>query len=57
MIWDNYGEWHIDHIIPISKFHFESFEDEGFKKAWALNNLQPLWANENMKKGGKWRWY
>ena len=57
MMWDNYGDWHIDHIIPISKFHFESFDDEGFKKAWALNNIQPLWADENMKKGGRWRWY
>lgn len=44
-------------ITPISKFQFESFDDEGFKKAWALNNLQPLWADDNMKKGGKWRWY
>lgn len=57
MSWANYGKWHIDHIIPISKFPFESFEDEGFKKAWSLNNLQPLWADENMKKGGRWRWY
>ena len=57
MNWNNYGDWHIDHIIPISKFHFSSFQDEGFKKAWALNNLQPLWADENMRKGGKWRWY
>jgi 5-methylcytosine-specific restriction endonuclease McrA len=57
MSWVNYGEWHIDHVIPISKFQFESFEDVGFKKAWALNNLQPLWADDNMKKGDKWRWY
>lgn len=57
MSWENYGEWHIDHIIPISKFSFSSFEDEGFKKAWALNNLQPLWADENYKKGRRWRWY
>ena len=57
MTWKNYGEWHIDHVIPLSKFRFESFEDADFKKAWALNNLQPLWADENMKKGRRWRWY
>jgi len=57
MTWENHGKWHIDHIIPISKFNFSSFKDEGFKKAWALNNLQPLWADENMKKGRRWRWY
>ena len=27
--------------------------DEDFKKAWALSNLQPLWAIDNLKKGTK----
>ena len=57
MSWENYGKWHTDHIISISKFTFSSFKDEEFKKAWALNNLQPLWADENYKKGRRWRWY
>ena len=28
-------------------------EDEGFKKSWALENLQPMWAEENIKKGNR----
>lgn len=52
MSWNNYGEWHIDHKIPISYFKFESKDDEHFKKCWSLSNLQPLWAFENLSKGG-----
>lgn len=46
MTWDNYGEWHIDHIIPIS-------EAKTFIKGLQLSqltNLQPLWAEENIRK-------
>jgi 5-methylcytosine-specific restriction endonuclease McrA len=53
MSWENYGEWHIDHIIPISNFIIDSVESEEFKKCWSLNNLQPLWADENIKKSNK----
>jgi hypothetical protein len=53
MTWDNYGEWHIDHIIPQSKLKYTSMDDENFKKCWALDNLQPLWARDNLKKGNK----
>ena len=54
MTWENYGEWHVDHIRPIASFEIRSHEDEGFKKCWALDNLQPLWAVENHKKGARW---
>ncbi len=53
MSWDNYGEWHIDHIIPKSFFEYASTDDVEFKYCWSLNNLQPLWAIENIIKGGK----
>lgn len=53
MGWDNYGEWHIDHIIPIDFFNITSVECEDFKKCWSLNNLQPLWGSENISKGAK----
>jgi hypothetical protein len=42
MNWDNFGEWEIDHIMPVSKggsFHY--------------TNTQPLWKTENRKKSNK----
>jgi hypothetical protein len=53
MTWDNYGEWHVDHKIPMNSFQFESTDDIGFKECWKLNNLQPLWGPENLSKGTK----
>lgn len=54
MSMENYGEWHIDHIRPIASFTISSSEDDDFRKCWALSNLQPLWASDNMRKGSKW---
>jgi len=53
MTWDNYGEWHIDHIIPRAKLKYETTDDENFKKCWSLDNLQPLWALDNQRKSDK----
>lgn len=53
MNWSNYGQWHIDHIIPLSAHNFQSPEDMDFKRAWALKNLQPLWAKDNILKSDK----
>ena len=53
MTWDNYGKWHIDHIIPRSFFVFDSFDDVEFKMCWRLENLQPLWAVDNLRKSNK----
>ncbi len=50
MTWDNYGKWHIDHIIPKSWFEFNNTEDREFKQCWAMCNLQPLWAEDNIRK-------
>lgn len=51
MSWSNYGPyWHIDHIKPKSLFKYESELDEEFRKCWALDNLQPLEAKQNIKK-------
>jgi hypothetical protein len=49
--WENYGKWHIDHKIPIAAFNFQTPEDIDFKRCWALSNLQPMWALENIIKG------
>jgi hypothetical protein len=53
MTWDNYGEWHVDHKIPMNSFQFESTDDIGFKDCWKLSNLQPLWGPDNLSKGTK----
>lgn len=53
MSWGNYGEWHVDHKVPISAFNFETPEDIDFKRCWCLKNLQPLWAMENLQKHNK----
>jgi 5-methylcytosine-specific restriction endonuclease McrA len=51
MNWKNYGEWHIDHIIPLA--YFDLTIEEELIQAWYYTNLQPLWAEENLKKGAK----
>ena len=45
MTWDNhsYYGWHIDHIIPLSKGGTNHY-----------TNLQPLWAKDNLNKGGSY---
>jgi ATP-dependent Lon protease len=53
MTWENYGEWHVDHRMPISSFNFESVDDDSFIKCWSLENLQPMWGKENIIKGSK----
>jgi hypothetical protein len=53
MSWENMGLWHVDHIKPVSSFSFNSYEDLEFKRCWSINNLQPLWALENMRKSNK----
>lgn len=53
MSWDNYGEWHMDHRIPKTAFNYETVDDIDFKRCWALENLRPMWAKENMRKGAK----
>ncbi len=53
MSWDNYGLWHCDHLIPIDFFKFQSCDDVEFKMCWRLENLQPLWAVDNLEKSNK----
>ena len=49
MTWENRSEWHIDHRIPLSSAKTE----EELYKLCHYTNLQPLWAEENLKKSNK----
>lgn len=66
MTWENYGKynsktwnnndsstwkWNIDHIIPQYKLPYISMEDDNFKKCWALENLRPYSAKQNLIDG------
>lgn len=51
MSWDNYGEWHIDHIVPVKWWLDNGVTDPSMINA--LINLQPLWAVDNLIKGCK----
>jgi hypothetical protein len=68
MTWSNWGKydpttwndndpttwkWQIDHIIPKSTFHYASMEDQSFKDCWALNNLRPFGAKQNLLDGAR----
>jgi hypothetical protein len=49
MTWDNYGKWHIDHVVPCASFDLENQEEQ--EKCFHWTNLQPLWASDNIRKG------
>jgi hypothetical protein len=49
MSWGNRNEWHIDHIIPLSSAKTE----EEIYKLCHYTNLQPLWAEDNLRKSNK----
>jgi hypothetical protein len=50
MNWDNHGEWHIDHIVPI-KYETPTMEEVIERLHWS--NTQPLWASDNISKGNR----
>lgn len=54
MTWDIFytGAIHIDHIKPLSLFDLT--KEEEVLKAFALSNLQPLWAMDNYLKSNKY---
>ena len=68
MTWGNYGKfnsktwddndpttwtWQIDHIIPHSTFNYTSMNDRSFKDCWALSNLRPYSAKQNLIDGDR----
>lgn len=56
MTWANIGDWHIDHKTPRSAFNYSTPDEPAFLECWALDNLQPLWAVDNMRKGARLDW-
>lgn len=48
MIWARYGQWEVDHIIPLSAARSEA----ELLDLCQYTNLQPLWKRENASKGG-----
>lgn len=50
MTWNNYGKWHIDHIIPLAS----AKTVPELENLFHFSNLQPLWAYDNMKKGANY---
>jgi len=53
MTWENHGThgWHIDHIKPCAAFDLTDPEQQ--KQCFHYTNLQPLWAEDNLKKSDK----
>jgi hypothetical protein len=49
MNWDNYGEWHVDHIKPCASFDLSDPDQQ--RQCFHYTNLQPLWEKDNLKKG------
>jgi hypothetical protein len=49
---ENYGkEWHVDHVIPISKFNLNNSEEQLTAFNW--RNTMPLSCKENLSKNNK----
>lgn len=48
MMWARYGQWEVDHIVPLSAARSEA----ELLELCRFRNLQPLWKRENQMKGG-----
>ncbi|MDD4242722.1 MAG: hypothetical protein PHG08_00280 [Bacilli bacterium] len=49
MSWDNRELWHLDHIYPVSL----AADEQHLLQLNHYTNFQPLWAEDNLKKGNK----
>jgi hypothetical protein len=51
MTWDNFGKWHMDHIVPLSAFDLSDPKQVQIACNWT--NIRPLWAEDNLRKSAK----
>ena len=51
MDWNNYGVWHVDHIIPCANFDLSDPEQQ--RICFHYTNLQPMWGEKNIQKGSR----
>ena len=66
MNWSNYGsyktnewidndkntwKWQLDHIIPHSELKYKTMDCDEFRFCWALSNLRPYSAKQNVIDG------
>ena len=53
MGWGTYGfaGWHCDHVCPLASFDLS--DEAQLREAFHWTNLQPLWAEENWRKGSR----
>jgi hypothetical protein len=51
MTWENFGKWHMDHIVPLSAFDLSDLRQVQIACNWT--NIRPLWAKANLRKSGK----
>ena len=49
MTWENKGQWHMDHIYPVSL----AIDEDHIIKLNHYTNFQPLWAKDNISKSNK----
>ncbi len=52
MSFENYGEWHVDHVRPCASFDLSDLEQ--VKACFNWRNLRPLWAADNIRKGASY---
>ena len=52
MNWDNMGDWHLDHILPVASFNLKN-ENEMYA-CFNWRNLKPLWEKDNREKSDKY---
>lgn len=51
MTFENYGQWHVDHIKPCDSFDLK--DPKQMAECFNWRNLQPLWAKDNLSKGNR----